>query len=644
MRLIFIILLFSFNASATTYYVSNSGSDAANGTSTGTAWQTIAKVNSSTFSAGDFILFEKGGSWNESLNPPSSGSSGNVITFGSYGTGANPMITGFQTLSGWTNVGDIWSSTFTNSVRYQNTVYINGAIRAKGRYPNNSYLTFTSHSGTSQITGSLTGTPNYTGGEVVIRNNKWTLDRLWITSQSGGTINFSPSVYYSLTDNDGYFISNIESVLDTLNEYCYDTTTKIIKVYATTQPTVKASSLDTLVFFNSKNYITIDGIDFEGGNTVDILVNSSSHITITNCNISNSGGDGIAGESSTFLTITNNGFSKILNGAAQLSNAYTGVAGCNDAIVTGNTLRNIGIYQGMGKNRFATYTGLNVPGDRSKIKNNVVDSTGYIGISFLGADVLVKNNVVSNFCFVKDDGGGIYTWQGTGARLRDTVKSNIVFDGRMAIEGNNKYWDTATFGIYMDNETTGFLIDSNTVYNIPAAGVFLHITHKITLRSNNVLTNRPFYIEIGDSTVLKNNAFVKLGGAYANMYLRYFPYITISDSNYYYNGNDTNKILTYYLINQHYSLKRWQDSTGFDINSKRKPTGITSADPILKTNSTSASASYSLVGTYRDFNDNLYYNSITLAPYSSMVLFKNDGDLPVPTQPKIKIKFKKASN
>jgi parallel beta-helix repeat protein len=643
MKLIIIILLLSLNASATTYYVSNTGSDAANGTSTGTAWQTMAKVNSSTFTAGDFILFKKGDSWNERLSPPSSGSAGNVITYGAYGTGAAPIITGFQTLSGWTNSGNIWSSTFSNSVRYQNTVYINGSLRAKGRYPNNSYLTFTSHSAKNQITGALTGTPNYTGGNVVIRNNKWTLDRLWITSQSSGTINFTPDVYYSLTDGYGYFISNIESVLDTLNEYCYDTTTKVVKVYATSQPTVKASSLDTLVFLNSKNYITFDGIDFEGSNLVSILANSSSHVTITNCNFNNSGGDGIAGESSTFLTITNNSFSKIFNCALQLSNAFTGTAGCNDAIITGNTVRNIGIYQGMGKNRFGTYTGLNVPGDRSKIKNNDIDSIGYIGISFLGADVLVKNNVVSNFCFVKDDGGGIYTWQGTGQRLRDTVRGNIVFNGRTAF-GGTPFEDTATAGIYMDNETTGALIDSNTVYNTPMAGIYLHLTHKIILRNNNVFCDIPVYIQIADSTNSKNNTFAKPAGINANIHMRYFPYFVSSDSNNYYNAYDTNKIFTYYLIAQNYSLKRWQDSTGFDLNSKRKPSGITSATPILKVNSTAITSAYSLTGTYKDFNGNLYYSRITLPPYSSMLLFKNDGDLPPPTQNTINVKFKRVIN
>ncbi len=82
-------------ALATTYYVAAAGSDLNNGTSTGTPWQTIAKVNAATFSAGDSVLFNRGDAWyGTSLVVPSSGTSGAPITFGAYGSGANPIVKG----------------------------------------------------------------------------------------------------------------------------------------------------------------------------------------------------------------------------------------------------------------------------------------------------------------------------------------------------------------------------------------------------------------------------------------------------------------------------------------------------------------------------------------------------------------------
>src|ERR1700730_14835390 len=53
-----------------TYYVdSTSSSDAQSGTSPEKAWKTLAKLNATTFSPGDRILFRSGGKWTGQLWP-----------------------------------------------------------------------------------------------------------------------------------------------------------------------------------------------------------------------------------------------------------------------------------------------------------------------------------------------------------------------------------------------------------------------------------------------------------------------------------------------------------------------------------------------------------------------------------------------
>ncbi|MDB5254230.1 MAG: hypothetical protein JWL80_296, partial [Parcubacteria group bacterium] len=105
----FILSFHITQASAATYYVANAGNDSCDGTSQtiGTSgscsWKTIAKVNTYSFNPGDSILFNKGDTWREQLTVPSSGTAGSPITFGAYGTGANPKILGSAAVSTWTN-------------------------------------------------------------------------------------------------------------------------------------------------------------------------------------------------------------------------------------------------------------------------------------------------------------------------------------------------------------------------------------------------------------------------------------------------------------------------------------------------------------------------------------------------------------
>lgn len=99
------LVLLAGSASAATYYVdATDGDDDATGLTEALAWQTIAKVNAASFSAGDSILFQRGEQWRETLTVPSSGESGNVITFGAYGTGADPIISGANVLTSFTAV------------------------------------------------------------------------------------------------------------------------------------------------------------------------------------------------------------------------------------------------------------------------------------------------------------------------------------------------------------------------------------------------------------------------------------------------------------------------------------------------------------------------------------------------------------
>lgn len=58
-----VAVLLSMQAHAATYYVRNGGDDSADGRSHATAWATIDKVNSFSFSSGDVVLFHEGHTW-----------------------------------------------------------------------------------------------------------------------------------------------------------------------------------------------------------------------------------------------------------------------------------------------------------------------------------------------------------------------------------------------------------------------------------------------------------------------------------------------------------------------------------------------------------------------------------------------------
>lgn len=94
--IVIFLLLWTAAAHATVYYVKNGGDDTLDGMSDATAWATCNKVNAmkNIIGPGDEILFNRGDTWNERLAIWSAGEENNLITFGAYGTGEKPIITG----------------------------------------------------------------------------------------------------------------------------------------------------------------------------------------------------------------------------------------------------------------------------------------------------------------------------------------------------------------------------------------------------------------------------------------------------------------------------------------------------------------------------------------------------------------------
>ena len=93
-----------------TYYVdSTEGNDNNSGTDSSTPWQTLEKLNSTTFSPGTIIRLKRGETWYEQLTISDSD-----ITIDAYGTGDLPVIDGSIEVSGWTDLGgNIYSKTVT---------------------------------------------------------------------------------------------------------------------------------------------------------------------------------------------------------------------------------------------------------------------------------------------------------------------------------------------------------------------------------------------------------------------------------------------------------------------------------------------------------------------------------------------------
>jgi parallel beta-helix repeat (two copies) len=662
MRKLIIIaaLLYSMGAAATNYYVSNAGSDSNNGTSTATPWASLTKVNAGSFVAGDSILFRRGDTFYGSFTTIWSGNSTSSIVFAAYGTGANPIISGFTSVSAWTNLGsNIWESTSSvSSLTFCNMLTIGGVNMPMGRYPkvtaaNKGYLTFQTSSGYTSLTSSdLTGSPDWSGAEVVIRSQAFHLKRSFVTAQSTSTLTFG-SIGETMSAGNGFFFQNDIRCCTQQNEWFYNATTGKVRIYSTSQPSnVKLSTVENLVTINS-NYLVFKNLQFIGANSNAMYCWDHSpryhHVKVKNCTFNQNGVTGIY-VLINYLTVSGSTFSDINATAIETS------FGANDSILN-NTVTKIGLFHGMRNNK--TYTMANGTIDCGNVAkwtvlNNKITNVGFNGISCWASDTVhIQYNYVDTFCSVIDDGGGIYLFAATGSAYHyGRILNNVCLNGIAAVEGST--FVHHAHGVYLDQGTGNILVYKNSCSNNTGSGIYVTSAGNNIIRENVCFNNTESQftyqyfggtapIPTGD--VINKNTFVAKTNGSGSLDYQKCLYIYYSDttkyraafsadSNYYARpyAETTVVFVNAGFPNWLKTLAAWKAFSGKDAHSDKSYQAVTSlADFQFEFNPTSTTKTVTLTQAMIDIKGTKYTGNITLQPFSSMVMLKDYNPAPVVT-------------
>ena len=496
------LLLLCVNLNAAHYYFSTStGNDSRSSTEAQnnvTPWKSINKLNAffNQLKPGDSVLFKRGDVFYGSVIVSVSGNTTAPITLSAYGTGPQPMISGFTKLSGWSPRGtNIFETSDASLNTSANMVLVNNVSKVKGRYPNitspnKGYLSFESAIATTAIVDSKLAGLDFSGGEVVIRKNRWVLDRNKILQHTGSMLTYASQSGYGADKGFGYFIQNHSSALDEDGEWYYKADTKSLGIYTKageqSLQNVQVATIQVLVMLENQSHITFDNLTFSGSNDHTFFLQNAKQVQINNCDLLYNGRNGITANNIDGLKIENTTIHQTNN------IAFSGQA-CSNTIFKNNTITATGIWPGMGEGDSGSYEAIMLSGDNNLIQQNRVDSTGYIPITFSGNNVTIKNNYISNYALVKDDGGGIYTWNNTANALVNVnriVKGNIVMNGLGAGEGTSDPSKKLAHGIYIDDNATNVSIDGNTVANCASFGVYVHNARNLTITNNTIYNNR----------------------------------------------------------------------------------------------------------------------------------------------------------
>jgi len=238
---------------------------------------------------------------------------------------------------------------------------------------------------------------------------------------------------------------------------------------------------------------------------------------------------------------------------------------------------------------------------------------------------------------VLDEGGGIYTYRGSDANTysNNVIDGNIVINGIGAPNGKSGTKGAAE-GIYIDNNAQNISITNNSVANVALYGIFLLDAHEINILNNTVYNCGTGALALmhnsGNNAVrnvkLRRNRFVMT----TSTSIGNWSYQTGAGDLLQFGSSDSNVVATptsdnnaFYTFDgssyRHQTVSQWQSFSGQDMHSKASPKTVASASSLrFEYNASSSSKTISLGTNYIDINGLSIPGSITLAPWSSVVL------------------------
>jgi parallel beta-helix repeat protein len=582
---------------ANNYYISNQGNDHNSGQSVTEPFQNIERINDLELQPGDSILFRSGDVFVGELYIKQSGTENQAIAITSYGSGQDPVIQGSITLTDWQQTAENHYQTSYNKKIHQ--LYVDGRLQTLARYPDNNYLRIDQPDSTYLYDDELyASNTDLKGTTLKVLTANWQWENRTITRKENNRLVLDSLVWRPFKKGFGYYLENHPSFLDQSGEWYQDKESGEVKIITNANlnnQTVRGTILDAGIrIVDNAEYIEISNLTIRDFNKSGIIVGENTqHITITNIEINNTEIYGIKLMlNATACIIRNNHISDLRGIGISLLEAQ-------NCLVENNIIRKIGLIPGYGFDGVNNGTGIALintefraedytrVSENNTIRYNIIDSTGYNGIRADGKYNLIEKNIVTDAVLTMNDGGGIYCWalpDNYDYTRNNTFRGNIVrrVHGNTTASGGDHNMTTA---FYMDNFSNNILLEGNMAADCEKGFLLNDCSFGISLKNNLSYNNgEGVVIDVykSDSTIIRGNHTI----THNTFFLTSAEQVAIELKNqvlHQYNPGliDFNHFIsrTYATLNRYfektdgvetsidYTLEKWQELQGFDLNS-----------------------------------------------------------------------------
>jgi Right handed beta helix region len=399
-------------------------------------------------------------------------------------------------VGGWTKSGNVWSRDLPAGTPKISQMFFAGQALQIAQWPNsNASAALASINSGAAAQLLLQGNEATTlqgkdlvGATVQVRTQSWFIENRVVTGSSASTIDLGQALRWTPATRTAFVLQDKRWMLDSPGEFFHDTAAQ--KLYLIAPPAVGAgdinsaliegSTRDVALSLSQRSGLVVRDLALRAARSDGLHLWDTPRAQISRIEASDNALNGVRLEQ--WQPLASNVLGPTLSDSVIYGNGQYGIK-AQDA-VRAVISKNQVVATGNGAQHQATVIAAIAGGPGAQVLDNVVDGSGYLGISFSARDgSLTARNTISGYCSRLADCGAIYTWQGraqAGAAQAAVVENNRVLPPALAPASSSP-----VVGIYLDDFTRNVVVRGNLLNEVPSA-ILLHNATDITVENNRI--------------------------------------------------------------------------------------------------------------------------------------------------------------
>jgi len=293
---------------------------------------------------------------------------------------------------------------------------------------------------------------------------------------------------------DRYIVMGLPEELDAPGEWVVDRERGVLRFYLPDDPAegdIVVATTGNVVRIVGAHDVELRGMTIEGGNGEGVVIESSDRCVVAGCAVRGCGGWGVSVSGGHASGARGNDVSLCGHGGISVS------GGNADTLEPGGNFADNNYVHHCARVWRTYRPGVSVSGVGNTVSHNLINDMPHAGMLLGGNGNIVEYNVVHHVNLESADTGGIYfcsrDWTQRGNEIRYNVFHHVGGFGKRnswapVSAGKVEYvYPGFTWGIYLDDPTSGTRVFGNILYDVPICGLHNHGGRDNTFENNIIV-------------------------------------------------------------------------------------------------------------------------------------------------------------